>query len=128
MADLWPIQQTVYGILSADGDYDVYDGQPSQGTAYPYVVIGLRTKGPPLIGELDGDESEGTITFHSWSAFKGADEVYPMHAWIRGLLHRQAVAGTWAVTEEFEEVSEDPSSTEELPLFHGVLRYRVHTN
>lgn len=123
MNDMWVPQQAVYSALTAaPATYPVYDAVP-QGAAYPYIVIGEWTLEPDE--EMTGPTTDGELNLHTWSATAGKSQSHAILQFIRARLDNVAVAGTWAFTEEFVELMEDPGSTASSRLYHAVARYRA---
>lgn len=127
MVDLEPAQEAIIDALNdAPATYPVYDAVP-QDVTHPYLALGATTQVPDA--DLDVDSSDGTITLHAWSKAHGKYEAQRMLQFARERLDGQDIgAGAWACYEEFAEVFEDPSSSAESRLFHGVSRYRVRLN
>lgn len=123
MNDLTAVQTAIYGALAAvPATYPAYDGVP-QLTAKPYIVIGEVTAEPDE--ELATATTDASINLHTWSATTSKGQSYAMLQFIRARLDGQALGGAWLITEDFNEVMEDPASTASARLYHGIARYRV---
>lgn len=123
MNNLAAIQTALYGALTgAPATYPVYDPVP-QGVARPYIVIGEFVAEPDE--ELSLTTTDASINLHTWSATHGKAQSHAMLEFIRARLDGQTVAGTWACTEEMNELFEDEGSTAAARLYHGVARYRA---
>jgi len=123
------LQLAVYERLSADmaplGVYD--DGAVPEGTAFPYVTIGVPSFAPsPLKGH---HLTAATLTFHAFSVGIGKKEVNEMMNRIVASLSRAPLA----LTDNFEETTmgfwefadNSPEEHEvEGIVQHGVVRYR----
>lgn len=123
MNNLWPVQQALFGALTANPQtYPVYDNVLTSAVR-PYIVIG------EFLGEPDEEltltTTAGTVTLHTWSAASGKAQTHAMLQFIRARLDGQVISGTWACTEEFNELMEDEGSTAAARLYHGVARYQV---
>jgi hypothetical protein len=127
MIDLWPVQQALYGALTAaPATYPVYDAVP-QGTAFPYLVLGEITSIPD--DELEAASADASFTVHAWSRNAGKKQIHAMLEFARARLDNEPLGGgAWACSEDFAEVMEDRTSTAASRLYHGVARYRVRVN
>lgn len=123
MNDLTAVQTAIYGALTgAPATYPVYDAVP-QGVARPYIVIGELTAEPDE--ELATATTDAAINLHTWSGLTSKGQSYTMLQFIRARLDGTALGGSWLITEDFNEVMEDESSTAAARLYHGIARYRV---
>lgn len=123
MNDLAAIQTAIYGALSAaPATYPVYDPVP-QSVSKPYITIGAVTALPDE--ELQAATTDASFNIDTWSATNGRAQSYAMLQFVRARLDGQALAGTWSVSEDFNELFEDPASTASSRLYHGVARYRA---
>lgn len=122
MNDLTTVQtDMVTKLKAAPPTYAVYDSVP-QGTAKPYIVIGEVVAEPDE--ELAAFTTDAAINVHTWSATSDKGQTYAMLQFVRARLDNVAVSGAWSVSEDFNEVMEDPASTAASRLYHGVARYR----
>lgn len=125
MNNLATVQTAVYSALTtAPATYPVYDAVP-QGTAKPYIVIGDFDADPD---ETFSTSTDTTLHLHTWSAYAGKSQTHAMLAFIRARLDGQTIGDAWALSEEFNEMMEDPSSTATARLYHGIARYRVRVS
>lgn len=123
MNDLTPVQTSIIAALrGAPATYPVYDSV-SQKATKPYIVIGEVTAGPDE--ELAAATTDAAINLHTWSKQPDKGQTYTMLQFIRARLDGQVLNGAWACTEDFNEVMEDPASTDTSRLYHGIARYRV---
>lgn len=127
MIDVWPVQVAVFEAMTEEPTtYDVLDAV-KQGQTYPYLVIGEITAIPDE--ELEQDSADASFTVHAWSRYNGKKETHELLAFARERLHGKDIGGgVWAISEDFAEVMEDPSSTAASRLYHGVARYRIRAN
>jgi hypothetical protein len=123
MNDLTVIQTSIIAALrTAPATYPVKDSVP-QNLAKPYIVFGEIVADPDE--ELTGATTDAAINLHTWSATDDKGQTYTMLQFIRARLDGQTISGAWAVSEDFNEVMEDPASTASARIYHGVARYRV---
>ena len=123
MNDLTPVQVAIVAALrTAPATYPVYDGVP-QGVLRPYFVIGEITADPDE--DLATATTDASINLHTWSATSDKGQTYTMLQFARARLEGQVLGGAWSVTEDFNEVMEDPASTASARLYHGIARYRA---
>lgn len=123
MNNLWPIQQAIYAaLIVAPATYPVYDAV-TQGVVKPYIVIGEFLSDPDE--ELAAATTDASLNIHTWSAGIGKKESHAMLEFIRARLDGQVIGGAWSLSEEMNEVLEDPASTAASRLYHGVARFRV---
>lgn len=123
MNDLTTVRTAIYAALAAaPATYPVYDPVP-QGVARPYFGFGPDSSEPDE--ELAAMTTDASIQLDAWSATNGRAQVYAMLQFARARLDGQTINGAWLVTEDFNEVVEDPSSTAASRLYHGIARYRA---
>lgn len=123
MNDLTAVRTDMYAKLSgAPATYPIYDPVP-QGVAKPYIAFGPDNSQPDE--ELATATSDAMIQIDTWSATSSRGQSYAMLQFIRARLDNAAISGAWAVSEDWNEVVEDPASTSASRLYHGVARYRV---
>ena len=123
MNDLTAVRTAIYTALSAvPATYPVYDPVP-QGAVKPYIAFGPDNSQPD--DELATATTDAAIQIDTWSTLSSRGQSYAMLEFIRARLDNAAISGAWAVSEDFNEVLEDPSSTASARLYHGVARYRV---
>lgn len=130
MNDLTTVQTSIYTALTgAPATYPVYDAVP-QGVARPYIVIGEVTAEPDE--ELQVATTDASVNLHTWSGnpppapkTTSKAQTHTMLQFVRARLDGQTISGAWFCSEDFNEIMEDPSSTAESRLYHGVARYRV---
>lgn len=124
MNDLTAVQTSIYGILTgAPATYPVYDAVSRTATR-PYIVIGEITAEPDE--ELATATTDAAINLHTWSEnVLSKAQTYAMLQFIRARLDNQTISGAWFCSEDFNEIMEDPASTADKRLYHGVARYRV---
>lgn len=123
MNDLTTVRTAMYAALAANpATYPVYDPVP-QGVLRPYITFGPDISEPDE--ELATTTTDAAIQLDTWSATNGRGQSYAMLQFIRARLDGVTLAGTWAVSEDFVEIMEDPNSTAASRLYHGVARYRA---
>lgn len=123
MNDLTAVRTAIYAALSgAPATYPVYDPVP-QGVARPYIAFGPDSSDPDE--ELAVATTDAAIQIDTWSSLSSRAQSYAMLQFIRARLDNQPLSGAWSISEDFNEVMEDPSSTASARLYHGVARYRV---
>jgi len=127
------IQKAIYAALSTDSPLNavvkgVYDHVPQPSDSgkendFPYVTIGDDTA-----IDWDTDTSvgkEATITIHSWSRYRGRQEVKQIQGLIYDRLHLSQISVTGYDTvqclSEFSESMVDPDGLTR----HGVQRFRL---
>lgn len=117
----WPLQQSLYSVLStALTPVLVYD-EPPPNSPFPYVTIGEQTSDDSS-DKSDRDAERVTVTVHAFSRKSGRKEVKEMCAKIRAALHNKSltVPGYDAVTLSYE-FSTDFTEPETMTK-HGVVR------
>lgn len=132
MVDFAPVQEAVDLALSgvSGGPYPVYDAVPvGEGDELPLPYIGLGK-----VTQVPGEEiselgATATIDIHVWSGVHGKYEAQEMLQYAREQLNHQDIGGgVWMIYEEGNDVFEDPTSTADNRLFHGIARYRIRFN
>lgn len=115
-------------LASYNGNPSVFDEvpqavDPSDSSAFPYVVIGHDTLTP-----WDTDTETGTdatVTIHSWSRTSDFVEVKNVMQEIYNALHRHSLSvsgyATVGLDMEFQDAIRDPDSVTR----HGVQRFRL---
>jgi hypothetical protein len=124
-----PLQDAIYTRLSADAALvttlgaAVYDHVPDS-YDFPYVAIGdLTEEANDTMGKTGRDF---TLTLHSWSQFKGYDEIYDIQNRLDQLLDRWTPTVTgWTATQMLREFFETFRDQDGITR-HGVSRYRIH--
>jgi hypothetical protein len=123
MNDLTAVRTAIYAALTgAPATYPVYDPVP-QGVLKPYIAFGPENSQPDE--ELQAATTDAALQIDTWSALSSRAQTYAMLQFIRARLDGQTIAGSWFVSEDFNEVLEDPASTASNRIYHGVARYRV---
>lgn len=121
------VQTAIYGTLNSALSIPVYDHAPQKPDAamgFPYVTIGEDTT-----SEWDTDTEIGgdvVCTIHTWSRFRGREEVKQIQGQIYTALHRASLAFSgYAFMDCFFETSDSFLDADGL-TYHGVQTFRVH--
>lgn len=120
---LFPLQQALYGRLTASLSCPVYDQVP-EGAAYPYVTLGEDTAADWSTKLTPGQEV--THTLHVWSRAAGFKECKQIGDQVIQSLTGAALAVAGFRVEvvrlEMNEVLRDPDGVTR----HGVIRFRFN--
>lgn len=132
-----PVQAVVDGVkaaLTADTTLmarvtGVYGHLPSGRTAYPYVVLGRRSRQNDS-GAMQTVGGHVSVQIDVWSAHLGASETHSILSDIARVLERRAIAVSGyslvggSLTCELEDVFDEPDEdSPERRLYHGVQRW-----
>lgn len=100
----------------------VYDHVPQDAT-FPYVVVG-----EPIGVEHDADDIQGwdgEVTIHSWSRFRGFEEVEKIQRQVDSALHRTVPAVVDARIVTLHRTTVDGFVDEDGLTRHGIQSFRV---
>lgn len=129
MVRQWPVQQAIYGAMTADATLmgmvtGIFDG-PNQNQQLPYITIGESTgTADDLVIETG---AQTTHTMQVWDKSQGMARVKQIMDRITVVLHRKqlTITGTQAVecVLEFAETFRDADGETR----RGAMRFRVAT-
>ncbi len=116
------IQVALYGYLSGNLSYPIYDNVPQE-TTFPYYAIGV-----PVITGMEADVKTGLnmlIPIHVWSEYHGRLEAIEMQKELYRLLHRAKLEITGynciSIVQENQTILLDPDGVTR----HGIQQFRI---
>ena len=128
----WPLQQAVFGALSADSGITALLGNPPRiydhtppATAFPYLVLGEATSTPFDAKTENGMEQ--TLTLHTWSRARGLKETKQVMAAVTNALDDQALSLSGHTLLSLRVEFGTTSLENDGLTRHGVQRFRAIT-
>lgn len=121
------VQTAIFQTLNTALSVPVYDHAPQKSDAakgFPYVTIGEDN-----VSEWDTDTEIGgnvVCTIHTWSRFRGREQIKEMQGQIYSTLHRASLTFPgYAFMDCVFETSDSFLDADGL-TYHGVQTFRVH--
>ena len=127
----WPLQQSLFAVLSADaaltaliGAGRVFDDVP-QASPLPYVTLGPVTAQDWSTGSEDG--TEHLLTVHVWSRARGKKQAHEVLGAIRAALHDQPLSLSGHRLINLRHERSDIRRTPDGEAIQGTARFRAVT-